>query len=93
MKHLLSTAKTELLGDRKPSVSTDILWRGHPHPTLPHQGGGLPLVAHIELPKEILIAIERHHTSRRNATKVEPALAEFATRPLKRPSPSSGAPF
>jgi hypothetical protein len=63
MEHLLSTAKTGLLGDRKPSVSKVILRRDHPHPTLPHQGGGPPLATHIELPKEIVIAIERHHNS------------------------------
>jgi hypothetical protein len=60
---LLIAAKRKHSWDRTLFVSMVILLRQHPHPALPHRGGGLLLAAWIRSPKEIVFAIERHRTS------------------------------
>jgi hypothetical protein len=66
IKRLLISAKREDFWDQIPFVSTVIFRWPHPHPTLPHRGPsrgeGYLWQRGSELPKKIVLAIERYHT-------------------------------
>src|SRR5271169_2080437 len=61
-KCFLISANRGFSRDHMPLFSTVILRRHHPHPTLPHRGGGLFFAARIGSPEQIEMAVTRHYT-------------------------------